>query len=253
MRSSCSAVGVMKRAPRGSLATLTKPGQRLPAPHSADGPAFQDHGRTVGHAFGVDRLEVPLGIEVQRIQNVACLQCQRRALGIPDDRSALEILDGAMAGVGAHDEHAGARVHGADHLEIGRRAFLGVEELLRHLAEHQADIELAFLQQRHVLDAAARRYGLDAERRTGPFDRVDEGACIDDESTAFGRRAELQAARLRRAITDHHAGRRQPGQHRTPPQAARFCLRRRARPHADATTGPRPYPRRFDTMPRSDA
>jgi hypothetical protein len=36
MRSICLSSGVMKRAPRGSLATLTKPGQRLPEPHNAE-------------------------------------------------------------------------------------------------------------------------------------------------------------------------------------------------------------------------
>ena len=129
-------------------------------------------------------------------------------------------------------------------LSLVGEPFLGIEELLRHLAEHQADIELALLQQRHVLDAAAGRHGLYADRRIGPLDGVDEGACIDDEATALARGAELHAARLRRALARRRAGHRQP---RQAPSAAASGEALSAK--ACATTSDCHY--RFKALPRN--
>ncbi len=230
----CSPSGVMKRPPRASFAILTNPGQRSSAPQRCRS-TFEDHDRSLDEGLSVDRVEVLLGIETQSFHHKASLQCQPRSAPIPDDGTAYEILDGAIAAIGPHDEHAGTRIGGGYHLEPGWRPILGIEKFLGHLAEHQTDVGGARFEQRDIVQAAAGRQGLYADLRVRPFNGVDEGAAIDDKAAAFAAGGELQAALLRNRGRRRSGGNREASQERPPPQTGRLCRRRRVRPHQDTT------------------
>jgi hypothetical protein len=115
------------------------------------GATVQHHGGPVAGALEIDRLEILLLVEPEPVEHVARQDHQPGPARPERHRLALEVIDRAVRTVGAHDEHAGSGVHGGDDLEIGGRAPDTGQRLIRDLALHQRDVELAFLEQRHVL------------------------------------------------------------------------------------------------------
>ena len=152
----------------------------------------QHQGRPLGAAVEIDRLEVLIEIETQPAHHVLRLDRDARALAVPHHGPALEVVNRAIAAVGADREHARARVHRHDHPELGRGAADALEQLVRHLARHHGDVEFARLEPGHVFGSALGRHLADLERRIDGTHRVEKRQRIDLEAAAFGRRAELR-------------------------------------------------------------
>ena len=198
----------MKRA-----ASLGHGGEARPACAAAPqrgGLAVEHHLGAVAGAVEEDRLEVAIAVEAEAVERVAGEQHEPGALGAERHRLALEVVDRAVGAVAAHHEHAGRGVHRGEDAQVGRRAADAVERLVRHLALHQRNVELAGLEQRHVLGAALGVLRLDLEGRVHLVDGGGDRIAVDGKAAAGRGGAERHdgLARLRGGKSE-----RQHGQH----------------------------------------
>jgi hypothetical protein len=166
------------------------------APQRRDAPVL-NHGRAVARALEIDRLEVAVAIHAERIDDVAAQQHQARAFRAPRHGLAAQVLDRAIGTVGAHHEHAGRGVHRPEDPDVrGRRPVHPRERLVRGLTLHQREVELAGLEQRHVLGAALGVARLDRDRGIGLVHALDERGAVDRKAAARRGGAEREIERL---------------------------------------------------------